>query len=352
MNYYEHHIGDYAEATAHLSFIEDAAYSRLIRKYYATEKPLPADIKAVQRLVGARTREERAAVEQVLQEFFDLREDGWHQSRCDVEIGVYQAGEPEREQKRANKDTRLKRHRAIRAAYFEALRATGQYPAWDTKTETLRDMLKRSGLDPETLAATATATLPDTKPATAPATPETATQTPDTRHQSPVPSPQKKEEEGRAKAAAPAPSGPPPEANGHQPTPAGAICRAMKAAGLQAVNPGDPRLLELIRQGATTAEFEGLAAEAVDKGKGFAWVLTVLQARRKEAGDIALTPKPAADPMAWANSRATVIDRGCQLGIGPWNEVEAYNRTGPSWATYRAKVIAADERERAGSTTA
>lgn len=126
----------------------------------------------------------------------------------------------------------------------------------------------------------------------------------------------------------------------------------MKSAGLQAVNPGDPRLLELIRQGATTAEFEGLAAEAVDKGKGFAWVLTVLQARRKEAGEIALTPKPEADPMAWASNRATVIDRGCQLGIGPWDEVQAYNRTGPSWATYRAKVIAADERERAGSTTA
>ena len=38
MNYYEHHLGDYAEATAHLSFVEDAAYSRLMRKAYATEK--------------------------------------------------------------------------------------------------------------------------------------------------------------------------------------------------------------------------------------------------------------------------------------------------------------------------
>ena len=56
MNYYEHHIGDYAEATMHLSFVEDAAYSRLIRKYYSTEKPLPADIKTVQRIIGARTR--------------------------------------------------------------------------------------------------------------------------------------------------------------------------------------------------------------------------------------------------------------------------------------------------------
>lgn len=86
MNFYKHHIGDYAQATAHLSFVEDAAYSRLLRKYYAEEKPLPADLKAVQRLVGARTREEREAVETVLGEFFDLQADGWHNKRADAEL--------------------------------------------------------------------------------------------------------------------------------------------------------------------------------------------------------------------------------------------------------------------------
>lgn len=90
MNYYEHHLGDYAEATAHLSFVEDAAYSRLIRKYYASEAPLPADLKAVQRLVCARTDEEREAVETVLLEFFTLAEDGWHNARCDAEIERFQ----------------------------------------------------------------------------------------------------------------------------------------------------------------------------------------------------------------------------------------------------------------------
>jgi len=90
MNYYEHHIGDYAEATAHLSFVEDAAYSRLIRKYYASEKPLPAELKAVQRLVAARTKEEKEAVETILDEFFFLAEDGWHNTRCDEEIARYQ----------------------------------------------------------------------------------------------------------------------------------------------------------------------------------------------------------------------------------------------------------------------
>ncbi|MGL0786560.1 YdaU family protein [Xanthomonas translucens] len=91
MNYYEHHLGDYAQATAHLSFVEDAAYSRLLRKYYAEEKPLPADLRAVQRLVGARTDEEREAVQVVLEEFFLLEEDGWHNKRADSEIAKVQA---------------------------------------------------------------------------------------------------------------------------------------------------------------------------------------------------------------------------------------------------------------------
>ena len=54
-----------------------------------TEKPLPADIKAVQRLVGARSKEELNAVETVLNEFFVLEDDGWHNPRCDSELAIY-----------------------------------------------------------------------------------------------------------------------------------------------------------------------------------------------------------------------------------------------------------------------
>jgi uncharacterized protein YdaU (DUF1376 family) len=86
VNYYEHHIGDYAAATAHLSLIEDAIYSRLLRRYYLTESPLPVAKDAVARLVGARSPEEVAAVESLLLEFFALADDGWHQKRCDADI--------------------------------------------------------------------------------------------------------------------------------------------------------------------------------------------------------------------------------------------------------------------------
>lgn len=86
MNHFPFHIGDYAEATGHLSFAEDATYFRCIRKYYSTEKPLPVEISQVQRLIGAKTKEEKNSVEVVLKEFFILECDGWHNKRCDEEL--------------------------------------------------------------------------------------------------------------------------------------------------------------------------------------------------------------------------------------------------------------------------
>lgn len=84
MHYYEHHIGDYAAATAHLSLIEDAVYSRMLRRYYMQEGPLPTSAEAVARLIGA--RDEVEIVKAILVEFFTLSDDGWHQKRADEDI--------------------------------------------------------------------------------------------------------------------------------------------------------------------------------------------------------------------------------------------------------------------------
>ena len=86
MNYYPHHIGDYARDTAHLSMLEDAAYRRMMDLYYATEQPLPGDKVALYRFLRARSKEERRAVDVVLQEFFTDGPTGWIQGRCELEI--------------------------------------------------------------------------------------------------------------------------------------------------------------------------------------------------------------------------------------------------------------------------
>lgn len=174
MNFYKHHIGDYAQATSHLTFVEDAAYSRLIRKYYADERPLPADLKAVQRLVGAREKIEREAVETVLNEFFTLEEDGWHQARCDAEIAAASEGQVERDSKKQNERERQRRHRERRKQLFDALRQHGEIPSYDTSTEDLVTLLSRV-IERD---ASRSVTEPVTRDAT-------ANQTPDTRHQTP-----------------------------------------------------------------------------------------------------------------------------------------------------------------------
>lgn len=91
MNYYKRHIGDYAAATRHLSLLEHGVYTMLLDVYYTSEKQLPLEIRAVQRLVGAKSDDERKAVEIVLDEFFEKTADGWRQSRCDEEIHHKQA---------------------------------------------------------------------------------------------------------------------------------------------------------------------------------------------------------------------------------------------------------------------
>ena len=91
MNYYKFNIGDYAAATRHLTMIEHGAYRLLLDVYYTTERPLPADVKASARKAGARSKEEIAAVEIVLSEFFVLTEEGWIQNRCDSEIALFQS---------------------------------------------------------------------------------------------------------------------------------------------------------------------------------------------------------------------------------------------------------------------
>lgn len=89
MNYYEHHLGDYARDTAHLSILQDGAYRRLLDLYYIREAPLPEDARHVCRLLRATSRQEKLAVEAVLQEFFHLESDGWHHKRCDLEIARF-----------------------------------------------------------------------------------------------------------------------------------------------------------------------------------------------------------------------------------------------------------------------
>ena len=91
------HLGDYATHTSHLSPMEDLAYRRLIDLYYLHESPPIGTPMQISRRI--RMPQEIAAVEQVLNEFFEeeLTDSGenpaqlWRNKRCDQEIEKFQA---------------------------------------------------------------------------------------------------------------------------------------------------------------------------------------------------------------------------------------------------------------------
>jgi len=237
VNYYERHLGDYAKDTAHLSMLEHGAYTLLLDRYYSTEQGIPAD--QAHRVARARTREEKAAVDAVLAEFFTLSDDTWVNNRAEEEIP-----------------------KAL--ARINAAQSNG----------------KKGGRPKKNPAAT------QEKPDGFSLGSENGTQakahhTPDTNHQT-------------------------PDINTHGTTPTngGRVCLLMRQAGIPDGNPGHPDLLVLIAAGATDAEFQGAAATAAERGKGFAYALGTLKRQRQEAASAAgrmhqgPMPKPQRAPTA------------------------------------------------------
>lgn len=90
MNYFKFHIGDYLKHTAHLSLLEHGIYFRLLMLYYTRSGPLPSCNSDVYRLMGTLHWRDRSSIDRVLNEFFVLLEDGWHNLRADKEIALDQ----------------------------------------------------------------------------------------------------------------------------------------------------------------------------------------------------------------------------------------------------------------------
>jgi uncharacterized protein YdaU (DUF1376 family) len=167
MNYYEHHLGDYARDTSHLSLLEHGVYRVLLDWYYANETGIPED--KAYRYAHARTDEERAAVDSVLSEFFELERTCtepvrsthtvqnrtgdveassetcgvWINRRAEEEIARYRKGNTERGERAKNEKERLRRYREERAKLFAELRLLGITPKWNMPFVELKERLQR-----------------------------------------------------------------------------------------------------------------------------------------------------------------------------------------------------------------
>ncbi len=89
MHFYSHHIGDYNRDTSALSMIEHGAYRLLMDAYYATEKPLTADLPALCRMCRAMSKIEKESVENVVRKFFATENGILTHKRIEMEIAAY-----------------------------------------------------------------------------------------------------------------------------------------------------------------------------------------------------------------------------------------------------------------------
>lgn len=137
MNYYQHHIGDFNNATRHLTRIERSIYRDMVELYYDTEKPLPLDVASICRKVMARSEEEKSAVLALLDEFFVESPEGYRHERCEEEIANALDAMVEAQDRRQNEKERQRRNRERRAELFTQLRAYDEVPAWNISTEAL-----------------------------------------------------------------------------------------------------------------------------------------------------------------------------------------------------------------------
>jgi uncharacterized protein YdaU (DUF1376 family) len=141
MNYYERHLGDYAKHTGHLSMLEHGAYTLLLDRYYSTETGIPAD--QAYKIARAAKKEERAAVDAVLSEFFTLTDNLWIKNRVEEEIERYIASIPAAEAKRENDKTRQRKARARRKKLFEEIESHGVVMPWNASISELNTELSR-----------------------------------------------------------------------------------------------------------------------------------------------------------------------------------------------------------------
>lgn len=86
MNYYRRYVGDYLKDTSRLSVTEHGAYGLLLDYYYSEERPLPKDREEIYTMIRAMRPADRAAVDKILERYFELREDGYHNGRADEEL--------------------------------------------------------------------------------------------------------------------------------------------------------------------------------------------------------------------------------------------------------------------------
>jgi uncharacterized protein YdaU (DUF1376 family) len=89
VHYYTFNVGDYRKDTGHLTTLEHGIYRQLLDWYYLDETPIPKETQTVIRRLRLGSDSDIQSLQNVLNDFFVLQDDGYHQGHCDVVIAKY-----------------------------------------------------------------------------------------------------------------------------------------------------------------------------------------------------------------------------------------------------------------------
>ena len=152
MHYYQFNISVWSLHTSHLTLEEECIYRRLLDYYYDTEQPIPEETKQVIRRLRLVNYEH--IVEQILQEFFHLEADGWHNNRADIEIADYQS-KAEKARLNGKKGGRPKQNKAIETKVVilanpeeTTLKANYELETINNKLETNKELITPQAATP------------------------------------------------------------------------------------------------------------------------------------------------------------------------------------------------------------
>ncbi len=89
MHFYPHNIGDFNNATRHLTRVERSVYRDAIDLYYDSESVLTLDISKLAKRLLCHSDDEIQALKSILSEYFTMTEEGYRHERCEIEIKKY-----------------------------------------------------------------------------------------------------------------------------------------------------------------------------------------------------------------------------------------------------------------------
>lgn len=344
MNHYPHHIGDFNTATRHLSRLERSVYRDMLDMYYDTETALDgSNFDRLARRLVCVTADEVAALQFVLDEFFEHTDDGRYvHHRCERELASFKAQQASNGVVKSNEKDRQTRSRARRSAIFSALRHVGEAPPWNAKMRELLALCRQHGIAVPTDG-------PVTPPVTAGAVsrhaPDTANQN-QNQNQEPI-TPPNPPAGGACDADAAPMKGRAEEQRAGQgttaTTTATALCAFFPEKRRTRLAEVSTLIASLEADGTVTGEqlLQAAAQQAdrltKDEGKACPSVLRWLREQRWLDG-AADAAQVGAVPADWRDSRSGVEAMGERLGLGRWDESK--HRL---FAQYEAQVVAALE---------